>query len=202
MGGPGMAGAAMGGGSLLERTADGRARLGPFLLTPPKGWEERKTSSSMRAAEWRVPGATGAEDGELVVYFFGAGGAGGAQANIERWVGQFDQGGGKPARDAAKISELTIAGQKATLVEVTGHYVAAVRPGASEQLDKSDWSMFAAIVESPAGAYYFKMLGPTATVRASGKPLREMLGSMALAPAGGAAVGKPAAAPDKAAGGW
>jgi hypothetical protein len=195
-----MGGGGMGGGATLERTADGRARLGPFLLTPPAGWEERKTSSSMRAAEWRIPGVKGQEDGELVVYHFGTGGAGGVQANIDRWVGQFAQADGSPSKGKAKIGELKVAGQKATVVEVSGRYVAAVKPGASEKLDKPEWQMFAAIVESPAGAYYFKMLGPVETVRASLEPTRAMLGKMELVPAG-AAAGKPAAAA-KPEGGW
>src|SRR5688572_21564871 len=65
-----------GGGSTVEKTADGRAVFGPVTAAVPKDWKESPTSSSMRVAQWTLPGKAG--DGELVVYYFGTGGAGGA----------------------------------------------------------------------------------------------------------------------------
>jgi hypothetical protein len=190
-GGAPMGGGASAGGATLPRTADGRAVLGPFVVEPPASWQERKTSSSMRAAEWLLPGAKGAEDAELVVYYFGAGGAGGVEANLERWLGQFQQADGAPSRSKATIKETKVAGQKATTVEVSGRYVAAVKPGASETLDKPDWTMLAAIVESPAGAYYFKLVGPKATVVSHTAAFHAMLKKMELAAKGeGAPAGK------------
>jgi hypothetical protein len=169
MGGGAPHGGAMGGmggegGKTLADAGGGRKKMGSFTLVPPAGWQEKPTRSGMRAAEWRLPGEGGAEDAELVAYYFGQGGAGGVEANLERWIGQFQQPDGKPSKERATIANTTVAGQKATMVDVEGRYVAAMMPGAPEAHDKPDWRMLAAIVESPDGPYYFKLVGPKTTV--------------------------------------
>jgi hypothetical protein len=171
-----------GGGQKLQPAGAGRLGLGPFTLAAPASWEERPTRSSMLAAEWRLPGE-GGKDASLVVYFFGAGGAGGVEANLDRWIGQFKQADGAPARPQAKVTTTTLAGQKATRVAVEGRYVAAVTPGSAEMRDEPEWQMLAAIVESPAGPYYFKLVGPRATVAAQAAAFDELLASLAIAPA-------------------
>ncbi len=108
-------------------------------------------SSSSRAA-----GDT--EDAELIVYFFGPG-RGRVDANIDRWVGQMEQpdGGaeGKARRDAQ-----TVNGLKVTMVDVSGTYIAEMRPGAAEHFNKPGFRLRAAVVETPRGPYYIKMTGP------------------------------------------
>ena len=69
----------------LEKTADGRSVLGPFTLAPPKEWNEKPITSSMRAAQFTWSEKSG-EQAELIVYYFGEGGAGGVEANLERWL--------------------------------------------------------------------------------------------------------------------
>ena len=56
-------------------------------FTVPQGWIDQKPSSSMRKAQFELPGEAG--PAELVVYYFGLGGAGGREANVQRWLGQF-----------------------------------------------------------------------------------------------------------------
>jgi hypothetical protein len=55
----------------------------------PEAWIEETPSSGMRRAQYRVTGEAG--DGECVVFYFGPGQGGDAQANAERWAGQFEQ---------------------------------------------------------------------------------------------------------------
>ena len=45
-----------------------------------------------------------------------------------------------------------------------GTYVAAVRPGAAERLDKPGYRLLAAVVETPLGPYFFKLTGPARTI--------------------------------------
>ena len=53
----------------------------------------------MRAAQYTLPSVKpGDEAPELVVYFFGHGSGGTAEANIERWIGQMEQPGGKDSK--------------------------------------------------------------------------------------------------------
>jgi len=174
---PGLA--AGGGGSTPEKTADGRVVLGPVTGSPPKEWRETPTSSRMRVAQWSIPGKTG--EAELVVYYFGAGGAGGAQANLDRWINQFAQSDGSPSADKAKTSQKKVAGMAVTLVEVTGRYVAAVTPGAAEKNDKPDHMLLGAIVETSAGPYYFKAVGPETTLSSARKSFDGFIASLAPA---------------------
>lgn len=163
----------------LEKLPDGRVVLGPFTLQPPKEWTQKPVTSSMRAAQFVLSDKAG-EEADLVVYYFGEGGAGGIEANLDRWLGQFQQPDGKPSKDVAKIEKTKFAGQDATVVSVTGHYVAQAMPGAGDMVDKQDQSLLAAIVNSPSGPYYFKLVGAKKTVAAHTARFRAMLSSMKL----------------------
>jgi hypothetical protein len=162
----------------LEKRADGRAALGPFSMIVPPGWKENPSTSSMRAAQFQLPAPEGGE-AEVVVYYFGQTGAGSVQANIDRWVNQFKQPDDKPSSSVAKIEKATFAGQEASVVSVSGRYVAPAMPG-GPPTDKPDHSLVAAIVPSPQGPYYFRLVGPKAAVAAQEKPFRESLGSLKL----------------------
>ena len=117
----------------------------------------------MRVAEFVVPRADAdVEDGEVVVYFFGGSG-GTVDANIERWVGQFRTAAGRPVEAPAR-SVATIGDLKVTQVEVSGTYVAEVRPGSAERFNKPNFRMRAAVIETPTGPYFVKFTGPAATV--------------------------------------
>lgn len=163
----------------LEKLPDGRLAMGPFTLAAPPDWTMKPITSSMRAADFVLPGKAGA-DAELIVYYFGESGAGSVDDNLDRWLGQFKQPDGKSSRDVAKIEKTKFAGQDATYVSVTGRFVAQAMPGATEAVDKTDQALLAAIVASPSGPYYFKLVGAKATVDASAKAFRDMLDSLKL----------------------
>ncbi len=172
---PPMAGGMGTPGKPPEKTADGRVVLGPVTMAAPRCWKEKPPKSGMRAAEWTIPGKAG--EAELAVFYFGSGGAGGAKANLDRWVGQFEQPDGSPSASKAKIEEKKVGGTPVTFVEVAGRYVAAVMPGATEKHDKADQMMLAAIVETSAGPYYFKLVGPKETVTSARKDFRGFIES-------------------------
>jgi hypothetical protein len=157
-----------------EKLADGRLVLGPFSFAPPPRWTVKPVTSSMRAADFTLPG----NDAELIVYYFGESGAGSIDENLDRWFNQFKQADGKPSRDAAKIEKMKFAGQDATYVSVSGRFVAGAMPGATEAVDKPDQRMLAAIVASPSGPYYFKLVGSKATIDANAAAFLAMLNSL------------------------
>ncbi|MBT3605478.1 MAG: hypothetical protein HOE48_01865 [Candidatus Latescibacteria bacterium] len=130
--------------------------LGGVAVMVPDGWVTEPPSNQMRKAQYKLPGDAG--DAELVVTYFGTGGAGGVDANIARWIGQFSES------DGGKTSKQTVAEMPVTLLDIRGSFVGMQRPmgGASET--KNGQRMLAAIVEAPAGAFYFKLVGPEATV--------------------------------------
>jgi hypothetical protein len=132
----------------------------------PSGWVPKTPSSSMRVAEWTLPKApVDAEDALVTLYFFGATMGGNAQANIDRWIGQFSQPDGKSSKGASKTSMgSTNSGLKISSVDVSGTYVAEVTPGATEHFNKPGWRQIAALIETPGGPYFVKVVGPAATL--------------------------------------
>lgn len=163
----------------LDKLADGRLALGPFSFVPPSDWASRPVTSSMRAADFVLPGKAG--EAELIVFYFGPSGAGSIDDNVNRWVDQFQQPDGKSSRDAAKIEKTKFGGQDATYVSLTGRYVTQGMPGGGGgPVDKPDQALLAAIVGSPSGPYYFKLVGPKETVEASAKAFRGMLDSLKI----------------------
>lgn len=129
----------------------------------PAGWVEEERSSSMRVAQYKLPRKEGdTEDASLVLYYFGKGQGGSAAANVERWASQMQQADGSKA----KITEesFTANGLKVTVVDGTGTYVAETAPGSGEFLNKPGFRMRAAVIETPNGSYYVKLVGPEKTV--------------------------------------
>lgn len=158
----------------LEKQADGTYVLGPFTMTVPADWTQKPVTSNMRAADFTLPAKAGAE-AELVIYYFGPNGAGSVQDNLDRWVGQFSNPEGKP-----KIEKTKFGGQEATVVAVTGHFSAPAMMGAGDGVDKTDQSLLGAIVGSPNGPYYFKLVGAKATIAANDAKFRDMLKSLSV----------------------
>ncbi|MEO6708976.1 MAG: hypothetical protein ABI054_13770 [Planctomycetota bacterium] len=139
--------------------------LAPALeLAVQPGWVTEQPSSGMRKAQFRLPhGEEAGEDASLVVYYFGGQG-GSREANIERWVGQFEQPDGSPSAEALQQSERKIAGLEVFDAALSGTYVAETAPGSGERVNKPEWRMLASIVEAKDGPWYFKLVGPAATV--------------------------------------
>ena len=130
-------------------------------FTMPPGWVEEERTSSMRVAQYRLPKAPAdTEDASLVLYYFGQNQGGSAAANVERWVSQMKQAEGS----SAKQESLEVNGLKVTTVDVAGTYVAETAPGSGTFHNKPGYRLRAAVVETPNGSYYVKLVGPEKTV--------------------------------------
>ena len=149
------------GAVLLAASAAGQPAL---RYDPPADWMEEPAPSPMRVSQFRLPRVPGdPEDGELVVFHFGGSG-GGVEANLERWIGQMEQPDGRSSFAVASTTAFEANGLAVTLLDVPGTYVAAVRPGAAERFDKPGFRLLAAVVETPAGPWFFKLTAPARTV--------------------------------------
>ena len=156
--------------------------LASLIFSAPAGWKPVATSSSMRVAQFALPRAAGdPADAELVVYYFGGSG-GTVEANIERWVGQMRQPDGKPSSAVAKRASRTINGLEATLVDVSGTYVAEMTPGAKERHNSPNFRLRAAVIETSNGPYFIKLTGPAKTIAASEKAFEAFLASLKFVP--------------------
>src|SRR5215216_2722709 len=130
----------------------------------PAGWVEEERTSSMRVAQYKLPKAPGdTEDASLVLYYFGSGQGGSTAANIERWIAQMKQADGSTAT-GAKDEHLVANGLKVTTLDVSGTYVAETAPGSGTFRNKPDYRLRAAVIETPNGSYFVKLVGPEKTV--------------------------------------
>lgn len=126
--------------------------------TVPSNWTEEQPSSSVRRAQYHVPGPGG--DAEMVVFYFGPGQGGDPMSNASRWAEQFTQADGSSSLDKLATSEQTVTGLPVLRVEVTGQYQ---NPMTSDpRID--DARLLAAVVSGPDANWFFKLIGPDATV--------------------------------------
>jgi hypothetical protein len=154
------------------------AASGALKFTAPQGWEARTASSTMRVAEFVLPARDAtAASAELVIYYFGGSG-GSVDANIQRWLGQMQQPDGRATSDVAARDTRTINGLKVSLLDVSGTYIAEMRPGATEKHNSPGFRMRTAVVETPRGPYYLKLVGPAATVAAWNVSFGEFVASL------------------------
>ena len=130
--------------------------LGGITVSVPNGWESEEPANAMRRAQYKLPGDLG--DAELIVNYFGTGGAGGTEANLNRWRGQFAES------DGGETRTLTVSGMTVTVLDISGTFVGMQRPMGGHSTPRSDQRMLAAIVESEDGAFYLKLVGPKDTV--------------------------------------
>lgn len=136
----------------------------------PKRWTI-DLAQGMRVASYLVP-AAGGEGGECAVYYFGRGQGGGVEANLQRWMGEF-----QPLDDHA-VKKLRPGGLEVTRIEARGTYVAHSMRGADSPAQKPNWALIGAIVDGPKGEVFWKLVGPAAAVDAAAKEFDGMLGSL------------------------
>ena len=139
----------------------------------PPGWKGETPSSSMRRAQYRVPGAAG--DAECVVFYFGPGQGGDAASNAKRWAGQFRQPDGRDPAAAMKTSEIEVGALKVTLVEVKGTYSGGMGGATGE---RPAYQLLGAIAAGPDANWFFKLTGPQGTVTAGREAFEGLVRSL------------------------
>lgn len=153
-----------GGGNAGAFTAEA-AEPATITWKVPAEWTSQPNASAMRLATYRVGNAA-----ELTVVRAG----GSTDANIERWIGQFD---GTPRSER---KERSVHGMKVTVVRIAGTYAGGggMTPGATSP-SRAGWTMLAAIVEANGSPYFFKMLGPSDQVDGARAAFEHMLDGLA-----------------------
>lgn len=136
-----------------------------YSASTPSGWVTRKATSSMRLAEFAVGRAGSADSAEVVVYFFGPGQGGTADANLARWKGQFSNPTGEPVfervtRDSTPVAALTIA-------EYQGTYARGMGAGSAPDAARPNNTLLAVVMPTPRGTLFFQLFGTHANVDAA-----------------------------------
>lgn len=159
----------------LQGAAVAPSEQGSLRWSDPAGWQRQAPSSSMRVAQYGVPG--GAGEALMTVFYFGRGMGGGVDDNLQRWWGQFQQPDGRPAGDAAHRERRTVNGMTVHVTWVTGRFAGGGMMGAP-QAPQDNQMLLGAIVEAAEGLWFFKMTGPQGTVEGARRGFDELLGSL------------------------
>lgn len=149
-----------------------RASAEPPAITwkAPAAWTEAPNPSSMRLATYHAPRKLG-DDANPELSVSRAGGS--TDANIERWIGQFDEAG-KDTRQ-----EKMVHGLKVTIVEVGGAYLGGAMLPSKGGARRPGYRLLGAVVEANGLSYFFKLTGPEASVRAAHAAFEAMIEGVA-----------------------
>lgn len=161
--------------SLPAPPADSGTGSRGLTWTSPSGWTQETPSSSMRRAQYRIPGSGGS--GECVVFYFGPGQGGDAKSNVERWAGQFQSADGNPVGDALKTREIRVGDIPVVVVEVTGTYVGGMGGGPAGP-ERPNHMLLGAIADGPDARWFFRATGPRATIEAQRAAFDRMIRSI------------------------
>ena len=140
----------------------------------PADWTAEPPQNAMRKAQYRIPGSGG--DAECVVFYFGPGQGGSPQQNAERWAGQFAQPDGTSPLEAMTTEQIDVDGIPVLLVEVSGTYSGGRMQGPS--LDLTDQMLLGAIAQGADANWFFKLTGPSPTVREQAEAFEKMIRSL------------------------
>jgi hypothetical protein len=113
-----------------------------------------------------------------VVYYFGPGQGGGVDANIQRWIGQFEAPDGGPAAKLAKRSQTSVNGIQATMLDLSGTYLFKPFPMAPQATKKPGYRMLAVIVEGKDAPVFFKLTAPAKTAAQAEPAFQAMIKSL------------------------
>ncbi|MBT4864231.1 MAG: hypothetical protein HON53_03805 [Planctomycetaceae bacterium] len=145
-----------------------------ITLTVPTTWEKQKPSNKLRLAQFGIPAAKG-EENPVVLTVFSFGGSS-IQANVDRWISQFDSKDRK-----AKVTQGESPAGKYVLVDLTGSFNQAVGPPIRRKTRKiTDGRMLAVIlIVEKKGVYFLKMAGENKTVSSAAVAFRNSFGAKA-----------------------
>ena len=127
-------------------------RVAGRIFAAPASWKKAQPASNMRKAQFAI-GQT-----EIVFFYFGGGQGGGTQANVDRWMKQFEDLSGQESSSETLGTEKT----KITTVTASGTYMSG--PPFGQKVPKQNYALRGAIVELGDGPVFIKMTGPVKEV--------------------------------------
>ncbi len=158
--------------NLVARAAEDHKtfNVANLSFTKPDKWTWVDIQPGMRAAQLEIKGEQG-KNGEVVFFHF-PGGGGGVQANIDRWLGMFQEGKDKINARTEKVKK-----DKGTItyVQADGTYMSGMPGG--PKTPQPGTMLQGAIVETPGANVFIRLTGPAALVKASRQDFRTMVES-------------------------
>ena len=145
-------------------------------LEVPKAWKAIEPSNNFRKAVFEIPAVEGeSEPAEYVVFYFGGDG-GGLQANVKRWIEQF-----QPKERKVAMTQGTSPAGKYVLVELSGTYNKPIGPPVLRRTEPMANARMLAVVLAVEGKgnYFLKLAGPEKTVASLAASYRASFGGNA-----------------------
>ena len=146
--------------------------LKDLTLKVPSDWKQVKPKSSFRLAQFQIaPVEDDTESAELAIFNFGAGG--GIDANVKRWINQYQSEGRK-----VKITSGTSSQGKYVFVELSGTYNKPDGPPIRRKTKPVPNSRTLAVILNikKESVYFLKLTGSDKTVAAAATSLRVAFG--------------------------
>jgi hypothetical protein len=166
--------------TLVSASSQADIRVASLKFTAPPSWRKTEESDDKpRRAGYAVPKVgDDKEDGEALVLFFGTGSAGDRDKQWDPWFEQFDG----DAKKDAKRETFETNGMQIETFEFLGTYklnMGPHRPRMNKspvQMVKEHYRMIGAVVHTKdRGNWFFRLVGPDATVLAAKSDFRSML---------------------------
>ena len=147
-------------------------KVSEFSFQRPAAWEWVPVNSPMRKAQIKINDPKSKDACDVVFYHFGPGGAGGTQANVDRWFGQFEE-----AKDKinAQQSEKTVGKTKVVYVQAEGTYKSGMPGGPTTPMP--NYALIGAILEGGDGSVFVRLTGPKALAKVSLDEFKKMIES-------------------------
>ncbi len=98
-------------------------------------------------------------------------------SNAARWAGQFSQPDGRNSTEVTQLTRLEGTPFPTLIVELTGHY-----NGGMGGPEIQDAMLLGAIVEGPDAPWFFKVVGPTSTVKSASESFQALVRSIRKEP--------------------
>jgi hypothetical protein len=136
--------------------------VGTFTFKVPAGWEAVPPTSAMRKAELQIKNPDSGPPGNCSFFHFGPGQGGTADANIERWYGQFQE---PRERLGARVTVEEIGGTKLHLFRASGTFLSGMPGG--QQTPVPGHTLLGAVLESPGGHVFVRCVAPDKLAQAS-----------------------------------
>jgi len=146
---------------------------GKLKLQVPGHWTKETPKFDMIESEFKIPATEGESlPGRVTIMASG----GPVEANIDRWIGQFQQPDGKDTKDKTKIEKKTISHATVHIVEISGTYLDAAGGPQGPKTERENYMMLGAIIEMPeSGNYYVKSYGGQETMKANRDGFKKMI---------------------------
>ncbi len=99
------------------------------------------------------------------------GGAGGVEANVKRWIGQFEGGAPETKREDLKFGDTEV-----VLLTLSGTFLDGP-PMSSQKTPRPNYTMLGAIIMKPETATFVKLTGPKADVAKAAEAFKKLVTS-------------------------